>query len=117
MSDSWDLQIQPTPPVGRPSAVQPIRSEDPVGGPGHPGPRPGQSAPAAATGGSLRAAYAQFVVNPDTRDVVIRVRDSSTDEVLSETPSPEVEAMARYLRDYANTLARHRAALRAAASS
>jgi FlaG protein len=114
MSDSRDVSIQPTQPVGRSSAVQPVRAEVPAGVSGFPKPRADEHDPAAATGGSLRAAYAQFVINPDTHDVVIRVRDSETDQVLSETPSPEVERMAKYLRDYANTLARHRAALRAA---
>lgn len=111
MPDSRDLSIQPTRPVSRASAVQPVRSEGPVGAPGEE-PRPSEHAVAAATSGSLRAAYAQFVVNPDTHDVIIRVRDTATDQVLTETPSPEVERMAKYLKDYASTLARHRAALR-----
>jgi len=112
MSDSRDLSIQPTQPVGGASAVQPVRSEGSVGTSGSPQPEPDEHTVAAATGGSLRAAYAQFVINPDTHDVVVRVRDSETDQVLSETPSPEVERVAKYLKDYANTLARHRAALR-----
>ena len=49
--------------------------------------------------------------------MVVRVRDSETDQVLTETPSPEVERMAKYLKDYANTLARHRAALRGSVGS
>src|SRR2546428_12223872 len=116
MSDSRDLSIQPTPPVGRPSAVQPVRTEGPVGAPVQEL-RPSEHTAAATTGGSLHAAYAQFVVNPDTHDVVIRIRDSASDQVLSETPSPEVERMAKYLKDYANTLARHRAALRGSVGS
>ena len=117
MSDSRDLSIQPIQPVGGASAVQPVRSEGSVGTSGSRKPEPGQQTIAAATGGSLHAAYAQFVVNPDTHDVVIRIRDSASDQVLSETPSPEVERMAKYLKDYANTLARHRAALRGSVGS
>jgi uncharacterized FlaG/YvyC family protein len=112
MSDSRDLQIQPTPAVDGASAVQPVRSEGAVGTSGKRRPEVGEQAAAASTGGNLRAAYAQFIVNPDTHDVIIRVRDSATDQVLSEFPSPQVEAMAKYLRDYAETLTRHRAALR-----
>jgi hypothetical protein len=66
---------------------------------------------AAATGGGLPAAYAQFVVNPDTNEVVMRIMDSATDAVLNEYPSKEVQAMSKHLRDYATTLARHRAAI------
>ena len=112
MSDSRDLSIQPIQPVGGAFAVQSVRSEGSVGTSGSRTPEPGEQTVAAATGGSLRAAYAQFVIDPDTHDVVVRVRDSETDQVLTETPSPEVERMAKYLKDYANTLARHRAALR-----
>ena len=65
--------------------------------------------PAATTGGTLRAAYAQFIVNPDTNDVVVRIRDASTDEVLSELPSKDVQAMTQHLKDYADALARRRA--------
>ena len=38
---------------------------------------------AAVTGGSLSAAYAEFVVNPDTHDVVIRIRELGTDRVIT----------------------------------
>ncbi len=117
MSDSRHLSIQPAPPVGSPSAVQPVRPEVPAGVSGSQKSRADVHAAAAATDGNLRAAYAQFVINPDTHDVVIRVRDTATDQVLSETPSPEVERMAKYLKDYANTLARHRAALRGSAGN
>lgn len=70
-----------------------------------PNPQPADS----STGGGLRAAYAQFVVNPDTNDVVIRIKDSATNEVLRELPSPEVEAMRAHLNTYVQKLSQHRA--------
>jgi flagellar protein FliS len=71
---------------------------------------PGQADPAAVTTGQLTAAYAQLVINPDTHDVVIRVRDSATDAIIREYPSREVEHMAKFLKDYVDTAARRRAA-------
>jgi hypothetical protein len=70
----------------------------------------GQGAQAAVTSGQLSAAYAQLIVNPDTHDVVIRVRSSVTDEIIREYPTKEVEHMAKFLRDYVDTVARRRAA-------
>jgi hypothetical protein len=109
MSDST-LNIQPTPPVGGVAPVLPVRPERPAGTPAAGRPEPGGHAVAASTGGNLRAAYAQFVINPDTQDVVVRIKDAATDQVLSELPSKEVQAMSTYLKNYAETLARHRAA-------
>jgi uncharacterized FlaG/YvyC family protein len=51
------------------------------------------------------------VVDSSTNDVIVRIRDAATDEVISELPSREVQAMTRHLREYAEALARHRAAL------
>jgi FlaG protein len=68
-------------------------------------------APVAATAGHLRAAYTQFVVDPETHDVSVRIRDAATDEVIRQIPAPEVEAINKVLREYAQTLAlRHAAA-------
>jgi hypothetical protein len=117
MSDSRDLQITPTPAVVGASGVRPVRSEGAVTTPGTARADVGAHGAAASTGGNLRAAYAQFVVNPDTNDVVIRVRDSATDEVLSEFPSEQIQAMSKYLKEYADTLARHRLALRSTSAS
>ena len=107
MPDSRELQIQPTPGVVGASRVLPVRSDRAVGTPGKPPADAGAQDAAATTGGNLRAAYAQYLVNP-----VIRVRDSATDEVLSEFPSAQIQAMSKSLRDYAETLARQRLALR-----
>jgi hypothetical protein len=113
MSYGSDLRIEPTPAVTSVAPVQPVHHEaravesvdrKPAHDP--------HAAAAATTGGNLRAAYAQYDVNPDTNDVVLRIRDASTDQVLSETPSKEVQAMSKYLNDYAATLSRHRAALK-----
>ena len=113
MSYGRDLRIEPTPPVTSAAPVQPVQHEahaaDPVE---HKPVRDPHAAAAATTGGNLRAAYAQYDVNPDTNDVVLRIRDATTDQVISETPSKEVQAMSKYLNDYAATLSRHRAALK-----
>ena len=114
MSDSRDLQIQPTPAVVRTSGVLPVRPEGAASTHGQARAEASAHGAAVSTAGNLRAAYAQFVVNPDTHDVVIRVRDSATDEVLNEFPSEQVQAMSKYLKEYAEALARHRAALRGA---
>lgn len=112
MSDTRELPIAPAPAVVGVPGVLPVRREGSVGAPKQGAAEVGPQRAAAATGGNLRAAYAQFAVNPDTHDVVIRVRDSATDEVLREYPSKEVEALASYLKQYAEMLARGRAALR-----
>jgi hypothetical protein len=104
MSDSHPLSVRP---VQGASSVQPVRAEHP---PGHAAERQPEPSPAATTGGTLRAAYAQFVVDRSTNDVIVRIRDASTDEVISELPSKDVQAMMRHLREYAETIARHRAA-------
>ena len=67
----------------------------------------------AATGGHLRAAYAQFVLGCDSADATLRVVDAATREVLSELPSDEVQALSAFLREYARTLALQRLATRA----
>jgi hypothetical protein len=117
VSDSRELQIQPTPVVVAVPGARPVRREGGVGTPDEARLDFGAKGAAAATGGNLRAAYAQFVVNPDTHDVVIRVRDSATNEVLREYPSEQVEALSRYLNEYAETLVRRRAALRGGLAS
>ena len=120
MSYGRDLRIEPTPVVTSPAPVKAVRPETPavVTGTAERQPvRDPHTAAAATTGGSLRAAYAQYDVNPDTHDVVIRVRDAATDRVLSETPSKEIQAMSKYLNDYAATLSRHRAALQSPTAS
>jgi hypothetical protein len=111
MSDSSNLRIEPTPPVRGAGAVQPVRPERHAGTPAAKRPEPSGDAVAATTGGTLRAAYAQIVVNPDTHDVVLRILDSATDAVLNEYPSKEVQAMSKGLQDYASALARRHAAV------
>jgi hypothetical protein len=73
--------------------------------------------PVAATAGHLRAAYTQFVVDPDTHEVSVRIRDAATDEVIRQIPSAEVEAVNKALRDYAQALALRHAAAQAKAGS
>ena len=108
MSDSSISHVRPVAGAG---SVQYVRAEH---APGYAADaNQPESTPAAATGGSLRAAYAQFVVDVSTREVIVRIRDASTDEVISELPSKDVQAMTRHLREYTEALARHRAALAA----
>ena len=96
MSDS---RIEPTSPVAGVRAVRPIRRKLWA--------RPAQrgATPAAATGGSLRPAYSEVDVDPDTQEMVVRVRDAATDEVLSELPAKEIQAMNKHLKDYADAAA------------
>lgn len=111
MSDSREIHIQPTPAVGATAPVQAVRHQSHVVVPGEYKHADEQKTTAATTGGHLRPAYAQVAVNPDTHDVIIRIRDMATDQVISETPSPEVQAMTKYLSDYAATMRGRRAAV------
>ena len=112
MSDTKNLRVEPTPAVRGPAPVKAAPPESPAAAhvDRRPISAPAQATPAATTGGGLRPSYAQFSVNPDTHDFVISVRDATTDQIISETPSPEVEAMSKSLQDYAAALARHQAA-------
>jgi hypothetical protein len=112
MSDSNDSLVEPTPPVRAAAPVRPVTPEPPATPPVPPvrtAPVPVHAALAAVTAGNLRAAYAEYVVNPNTHDTVIRVRDAVTGKVLSETPSPEMEQMVVALKKYSDTLNRYRA--------
>jgi hypothetical protein len=112
MSDSQNQPIGPVAKVANVPAVQPVRNERPaLLDQSKPASR-GQSVAAVSTGGGLPGAYAQLVVNQDTNDVVIRVLDSATNRVISEFPSTQVEELAKYMKTYEETLARHRAAVR-----
>jgi hypothetical protein len=109
MSDILDSRITPTSPVVRSAPVQPVRRDLPTNAPGDP--RPLKPSPVvASTGGSLRPAYAQYVVDPTTHDTVVRIRDTNTGAVISESPSPEVQAMMHALKAYSDTLSRQQAA-------
>ena len=111
MSDSRNPSISPAPPVGRAAPVQPVRGQQPVGLPAERSVAPHGHEVAAVTGGSLLPAYAQFMVDQDTHDVVIRIHDVATNQVLAQYPSAEIEAMSADMQKYADTVARHRAAL------
>ena|SRR5438105_2810555 len=116
MSESRDIRIEPVPSVGGAAPVQSVRPERSAGGVGNQRPAPEPSSVAASTGGNLRAAYAQYVVNPDTHDVVVRIRDTFTDQVIDELPSKQIQMMSRSLKTYAETMARRKAALQAGAA-
>jgi FlaG protein len=108
MDPSSDSPIGPVAPVSGAWPVQPVRTDPTVAVPSSGSAGPGV---AAVTGGSLPASYAQFEVNPDTHDVVIRIKDALTDQVIDEYPSREIEAMAASMKQYADMLARRRVAL------
>ena len=117
MSNLPDLRVQPTAPAGSTPRVQ--DSGYLAGAPAAPAQHDGQnSAPrghdpreaVASTAGQLRAAYAQYVIDPDTHDVVVRIRDANTDQVIHQIPSEEAEALTKSLRTYAEALARRHAA-------
>ena len=110
MSDSRAHQVAPVPPISGARAVQPVSSGRLAVPASSSDKLAAEADVAASTGGNLPAAYAQFVVNEDTHDVVIRIRDASTDRVISEYPSKQVEALAAYMRKYSDDLARARAA-------
>jgi FlaG protein len=111
MSDIRDPLIAPTSPVSRPAPVQPVHRDLPTSAPADQTRAATPTAVVAVTGGSLRPAYAQFVVDPNTHDTVLRIRDATTNAVISESPSAEIQAMSRALKAYADTLARHQAAV------
>ncbi|MDQ3810273.1 MAG: flagellar protein FlaG [Chloroflexota bacterium] len=116
MSDIAVPATTPASPLER-IAVAP----DAHGSPGHDAPaarvqRREHAGVAAVTDGLLRAAYAQYLVDPDTHDVVVRIREAGSDRVLNELPSAEVQAISRRLREYRELLER-RATLERAARS
>jgi FlaG protein len=112
MPDSKDLHLGPVPPVGNAAPVQPVRADRVLGLYADHGTPPHGHEVAATTGGSLPPAYAQFMVDQDTNDVVISIHDPTTNRVIAQYPSVEIEAMAKSMKQYADTLARHRAAFK-----
>jgi hypothetical protein len=119
MAAPRESQVQPISPVAGVRSVQAIEGT-PTGpvGTGDADARRGSKATSAATShevaatsttGGLPSAYAQFLVDPDTHEVVVKIRDLATDKVLTELPSKAVQAADKSLREYAEFLARHRA--------
>jgi hypothetical protein len=109
MSNSHYLRVGPVSPLAGARPVQPIRRDALSHSAAYP------NDVAAATGGSLRGAYAQLVGNADNDGPVIRVRDAATHQVIHEYSSSEVEHMDQKLKDYAEMLSR-RAIQRSAGS-
>ena len=109
MSDIRDLRVEPVAPAAAVEPVQPTRAAH---APAQPAPSlESKHEPAAvSTIAQLGTAYAQYLVDPDSQDVVLRIRDAATNEVLSEIPSAAVQALDTHLREYAELLARRRAA-------
>jgi FlaG protein len=103
MSDSQFLPVGPVSPVSGAPAVRRVGRDARTRGAAN------QRDVAAVTAGSLHSAYAQLVVDPDTHDVVIRVRDATTHELIREYPSSEVQHMDKAIKDYVDALARRNA--------
>jgi hypothetical protein len=109
MSDAQDLRIAPAVPSGVVEPSRPALPQRPA--PAASKRREGGDEPvAASTGGRLRSAYAEFVIDSETRSVVLHIRDAATNRIIQELPSPEVQSIMRSLHDYAEMLARRRAA-------
>lgn len=116
MSDTRDLRIEPAAPSGAVESTRPALPERRT--PDAPEPQPERDSPVAvAAEGQLRNAYAEFVVDSETDNVVVRIRDAVTGRVLQELPSPEVQKVMRSLHDYAELLARRRAVAQGAAGA
>jgi FlaG protein len=116
MPDSHASRVHPVTSVRGPLPVsgdQPAAARIPARDPG----AGARGDVAATTGGQLHGAYAQFLVDPDTQDVVVKIRDASTDEILSEIPSTEIQALNKHLKEYTELLARRRAAQQAQAAA
>jgi hypothetical protein len=109
MSDIQDLRVEPVAPAAAVEPVQPARKAHAPAQPA-PGPDSKHEPAAVSTIAQLGTAYAQFLVDPDSQDVVLKIRDAATNEVLNEIPSPAVQALDKHLREYAELLARRRAA-------
>jgi len=97
--------------------VQPVRRELPTNAPGDQTSQPRPSTVVASTSGGLRPAYAQYIVDPTTHDTVVRIRDTDTGAVISESPTPEIQAMLQALKAYADTAARQHLARHTGAAS
>lgn len=112
MSDRIDSSVGPVSPINGARPVHAVRQDE--------SPTPAKAVGlgvGATTGGSLPPAYAEFVVNSETQDIVLQVRDPRTNDILSQYPSRQVEAMTAYLKQYAATLARRQAAQGSAGKS
>lgn len=114
MSDTPELRIAAIPHTSAADPVQHAHDVRVAAAAAERAPRveTGQDEPAdvaAATDGQLQNAYAQFVFDPHTGEVVVRIRDTATDRVLDELPSREMQALSRNLREYAEMLARRAA--------
>ena len=119
MGDSRDLPVEPIAPVGGVRQVEAAPTVTPVGGQQPPAKpvRQQQKSDSAQyqAAVSTGSAYTQFVVNDKTNEVVVKIRDAATNEIIVELPAPAVQAMDKDLRDYADLLARRHAAASKAA--
>jgi hypothetical protein len=109
MSDKPVSPVEAVAPVGAIAPTHPaqgVRVPHPSGAPVEPRHDPA----VVSTVAPLGASYAQFVVDPSSQDVVLKIRDAATDRVLTELPSPAIQAADKSLREYAKLLERRHAA-------
>jgi hypothetical protein len=109
MSDKPVSPVEAVAPVGAIAPTHPaqgVRVPHPSGAPVEPRHDPA----VVSTVAPLGASYAQFVVDPASQDVVLKIRDAATDRVLTELPSPAIQAADKSLREYAKLLERRHAA-------
>jgi len=109
MPESNEIRIEPVAGTRAAEPVQHAAHARPAVSYGEPKPAASDADVAASTTGHLQNAYAQYLVDPDTNDVVLRIRDASTDRILTELPSREVRAMNRHMKEYADMLTRRAA--------
>jgi FlaG protein len=117
MSNPQDLRIEPVAPSGHAEPVHAAPRTPEALKPAEPPKLPAPQDVSVVSEGQLRSAYAEFLLDPQTHDVVVRIRDAATGRVLDELPSKEVQAVQKAMAEYAEKMARHRAAMQASAGA
>ncbi len=107
-----NIRVEPSAPVEPAPRIAGAASEPRAGAPV---PAPGPAVPraehaAASAVSAIRQAYAEFIVDPSSDRVRVRIIDSATNEVIREIPPDEMEKVAQGLRDYAQAAQHRRAA-------
>ncbi len=100
-------RTEPAPRVAHVTHESTPRSDVPAPAPATPSFQAERAATSAVA--SIRQAYAQFVVDPTSDRVQVRIVDSATNEVIREIPSDEIEKVAETMREYARAIERRRA--------
>jgi hypothetical protein len=119
MSNSHELRIEPVAPTSAAAPIQSAHRVPEVSNESKPAdPKlPVRQDMSVVSNGHVHAAYTEFVVDPETHDVVVRIRDAATDRVLDELPSAQMQAVHKAMAEYAEKMALRRAALQASAGA